>query len=465
MQISSFINKSGYSGSSTFTKLNPFTHETLHEVKACDLMGLVMAIQAANKGFADWKEAAVEERKAAVQELLAKLESGSESFAKLEALDQGLPLWFVRKYSVEASIELIKRLLQEPGLTRSAAGDTAGAKAVQVSAVGVIAIIASWNLSLKIILQRLIPAVLAGNAVIVKVSSQSPVTAHILSEIASGLPVSVLVSDDDEVKKALVAHPGVKAVSFAGRIESASDVITSAAKSSLQSYKKLQVSSGTKNSAVMLGEPDDVVFKSVMESFLIGQGQLAWNSARLFVLEKHEDLWQERIQQFLADLKPSEGIEDSSMWTPTLKFSSFEKFGEIKHQATDDQAKLLESGYKLSSAQLKTHLPVVFTKDMSRCSTLQQDQIHSPFFILSAVKYPFDVAKYSNVSYFGFAAHLWGDEEKLGKVAGSLDVGLVTYNKSSVAVASAFSGQKQSGYGLQDFSPDGLFYSNLKSVF
>jgi aminomuconate-semialdehyde/2-hydroxymuconate-6-semialdehyde dehydrogenase len=310
-----------------------------------------------------------------------------------------------------------------------------------------------------------VPAVLAGNSVIVKVSSQSPVTAYILSELVGDLPVSVLVSNDPELKKALVAHPGVKAVSFTGSIENAADVIASAAKSSLQNYKKLQISSGTKNSAVMLGEPTDEIFNSVMESFMIGQGQLAWNSARLFVLEKHEGHWQERIQHYLTSLKPSEGIDDSSMWTPVLKSSSFDKFAEIKHQAREDQAKLLESEYKLTDLQKKTHLPVVFTKDMSRCSTLQQDQIHSPFLILSAVKYPFDVAKYSNVSYFGFAAHLWGEEEKLAKVAGSLDVGVVTYNKSSAGIASAFAGMKQSGYGLQDFSPGGAFYSNLKSYF
>ena len=101
---------------------------------------------------------------------------------------------------------------------------------------------------------------------------------------------------------------------------------------------------------------------------------------------------------------------------------------------------------------------------MSRCSTLQQDQIHSPFYILSGVKYPFDVPKYSNVSYFGFAAHLWGEPEKLAKVADALDVGMVTYNKASFG-ETAFGAQKQSGYGQQDFSPFGSFYSNSKLIF
>jgi aminomuconate-semialdehyde/2-hydroxymuconate-6-semialdehyde dehydrogenase len=457
MQISSFIGKANYNGPSQFVKLNPFTHEPLHTVQSCDLMGFVSAIQAANHAFAEWKDTSADDRAKAVQKLLQLLREKAEGYARLEAVNQGLPYWFVKKYSIDASISLVESLLASAAV-KSVTGNE------QASPVGVISIIASWNLSLKIILQRLVPAVMAGNSVIVKVSSQSPVTAAILSEIASELPVQVLVTDDVDVKKALIAHPGIKAVSFVGRIENASEVIKSAAQTSLQNYKKLQISTGTKNPAVMLGEPDENTFNEIMQSFMLGQGQLAWNSSRLFVLEKHEQLWQERIQEFLKNLKPSEGIDDQSLWTPSLKSSTFEKFAEIRKQATDDQAKLLESSSPLGARE-KTHLPVVFTKDMSRCSTLQQDQIHAPFFILSAVKYPFDVAKYANVSYFGHAAHLWGDEEKLAKVAAGLDVGAVTYNKWSVSLTGAFAGQKQSGYGLQDFSPNGRFYSNSKLIF
>jgi len=457
MQVSSFIGKANYNGASQFVKLNPFTHEPLHEVQSCDLMGFVSAIQAANHAFSEWKDAATEERAKAVEKLLQNLREKAEGYARLEAINQGMPYWFVKKYSIDASVSLVESLLADAAVKLVAGNE-------KVSPVGVISIIASWNLSLKIILQRLVPAVLAGNSVIVKVSSQSPVTASILAEIAGDLPIQVIVSNDVDVKKALIAHPGIKAVSFVGRIENASEVIKSVAQTSLQYYKKLQISTGTKNPAVMLGEPDESSFNEIMQSFLVGQGQLAWNSSRLFVIEKHEQLWQDRIQEFLKNLKPSEGIDDQSLWTPSLKPSTFEKFAEIRKQATDDQAKLLVSSLPTGKCE-KTHLPVVFTKDMSRCSTLQQDQIHAPFFILSAVKYPFDVAKYANVSYFGHAAHLWGEEEKLAKVAAGLDVGAVTYNKWSVSLIEAFAGQKQSGYGLQDFSPSGRFFSNSKLIF
>jgi acyl-CoA reductase-like NAD-dependent aldehyde dehydrogenase len=79
------------------------------------------------------------------------------------------------------------------------------------------------------------------------------------------------------------------------------------------------------------------------------------------------------------------------------------------------------------------------------------------------VKYPFDVAKYSNVSYFGFAAHLWGEPEKLKKVGDGLEVGAIFMNQFSANSTRLWSAAKQSGYGLQDDRALGSFFSNTKN--
>ncbi|AGH96314.1 aldehyde dehydrogenase family protein [Pseudobdellovibrio exovorus] len=468
MQIASFIDNEIYQSSESFTALNPYTLEPQHEVKSCDLMGLVMAIQAANRAFAQWRTSSYDERIQVVEKIYESLKQNADRYALLEAQDQGLPLHFVQKYGIQKSLQTIESTLNI--FKSSAASITdANTELPQYAPVGVIAIVAPWNLSLRVTLDRLIPALLAGNAVVVKVSSHSVVTAAILGEIlqnagiVKGL-VNVLVSQDKEVKKALLAHPGVRAISVAGNIQTAQSVLASSATFLSQQFKKVQISSGSKNSAVVLAEPTDQIFTEVMESFMLGQGQLVWNSSRLFILEKFESDWEERIRNYLAALRPSESVEDTSVWTPCLKRDSFEKFDEIKQQAHVDKAKLLLTEFMLSEQQKKVFLPPVFTKDMSRCSTLQQDQIHSPFYILSAVKYPFDVAKYSNVSYFGFAAHLWGEPEKLKKVAEALDVGLVTYNRSSFDVVGPVAGVKQSGFGQQDFQSFGDFFSNVKKL-
>lgn len=463
MHISSFVGSSWLPENKTqFTKTNPFTGETLHSVSACDLMGLVQAITAANKAFAEWKEIVAQDRVQLIEKFKTYLIENKKQIAISEAQDQALPLWFVTQSTVESSIALIDSHIEE--FNKDILGDSGKS----YMPVGVVAIIASWNLSLKTILARVVPALLAGNAVVVKVSSQSPATALVLGQMLqqTGAPaglVNVLVSNESDVQQTLVTHPGVKAVSIVGSLETSQTVLQNLNKLSSQNFKKLQIASGSKNSAVALTEPTEAVFNEVMNSFMLGQGQLAWNSSRLFVLEKFEVQWSEKIQNYLQNLKPSESIEDTSVWTPCLKAKSFAKFGEIKAQAFEDKGKLLQSTNDLSPNLSSRYLAPVFTKDMSRCSTLQQDQIHSPFFILSAVKYPFDVAKYSNVSYFGFAAHLWGEAEKLKKVGDGLEVGAIFTNEFSANSARLWSGLKQSGYGLQDDRALGSFFSNTKN--
>lgn len=459
MQIHSFIENTFCSFETKFHKFNPYTLQPLHEVSSCDLIGLVTAIRSSHTAFQEWKISSIADRLALIERIKGALRLKSDEYARLEATDQGLPLEFVRKNTIEISVSNIVEVQKQIPLGEN----------LQYSGVGVIALVASWNLSLRVILDRLIPALLAGNAVVVKVSSQSVVSAQILAEIllqaeAPKSLVNIIVTDDPEVKKMLISHPGIKAVSFTGSIEKTSELLPLISQASLQNFKKIQISSGSKNSAVVMTEPMAENFPEIMSSFVCGQGQLVWNSARLFILERFEKEWEATIKDYLQTLKPSEGIEDSSLWTPCIKPESFSMFAEIKKQIFEDKGQLLLGDYQLSDLQKKTFLPAIFTKDMSRCSTLQQDQIHAPVFILSAVKYPFDVAKYSNVSYFGFAAHLWGEPEKMRKIAENLDVGLASVNKSSVEVPGAVTAVKQSGFGLQDFQSFGAFFSNVKKL-
>lgn len=465
MIIHSFINgqetrPTSQNQSHLLTKKNPYTGETQHQFHSADMLQAVTAIQQSQKFFAEYKQTTIEDRIQLLQKIKSYIESQKSKFAKLEAQDQGLHVGFVQSYSIDSSLSCLSDVINDLQNFQFNSSQ-------KFSPVGVIAVITSWNLSFRIVSERLFPAIAAGNTVVLKISSTSPVTAAIWTEIiqACALPsglIQILLSNDQDVKKVLVTHPGVRAVSFVGRLTNATEVMKWVASVGSQQFKKVQIATGSKNTAVVITEPNEEIFRLVMNSFLQGQGQLAWNSTRLFMLEKNEKIWHERIKQELSLLRPAESIEDQSVWTPVLKEESFQTFAEINALAVADQARLIRSEFKLTDFQKNSFLPMTFTQDMSNCSTLQQDQVMSPLFILSSVKYPFDVQKYSNVSYFGMAAHLWGEDEKLGKMAESLEVGLICKNKWSVQVFGAVKAVKQSGFGLQDYRTFGDFFSNAK---
>lgn len=474
MKITSFIsnlNQADISSSTshtdsvsqaTFIKKNPFDGEDLHQVIPASMMDAVRSVQWAQKAFEEWRLSTIEERLSLMSRFQQALTDHQDQFARQEAIDQGLPFDFVKKFGLQSVLQTLEDVIQQ----LKNRFEISRPQNIQYSPVGVITIVASWNLSLRTILERVFPALAAGNTVVVKVSSTSPVTAFCLRQLveaaqAHGL-IQVIVSRDHEISQILISHPSVKAISLTGRLETSQQILQKASDQIRQQFKKWQIGAGSKNSAVVTNEPNVEFLQKVMSSFLIGQGQLVWNSSRLFILEKYEKQWQQALQEFLSQLKPSQGVDDPSLWTPCLKESSYKTFSDISQLAVQDHAHLQQTKFSLTESQKKNFLPVTFTQDMSKCSTLQQDQIDAPLFILTAVKYPFDIPKYSNVSYYGFAAHLWGDPEKLHKVSESLEVGLVCSNKWSVEVPGPVAAVKQSGYGLQDYQIFGDFYSNAK---
>lgn len=462
MIIQSYINSTFQKSTSTFIKKNPYTQADQHTVESGDIMQAVQSIQGAQKAFAEWKASTPEDRVLLLQKMKENLIKNKLMYAKLEAQDQALPLTFVQRHGVQAAIESFESAIQQLQNHKPSESES-------FSPNGVTVIVASWNLSLRVISERLAPALAAGNSVIIKVSSASPITATILGQLLADVNapiglVQVIVSNQQDVKDILISHPGVKAVSFVGHLKNSSEVLKKISAQSFNQFKKIQIASGSKNSAVVLTAPTDQLFTEVISSFMIGQGQLSWNSNRLFILEKFEQEWVDRITKFLADLKPAKLIEDSSLWHPCLKQESFDHFGEIENLAIQDKAHLIQTGYALTQDEIKSYLNPTFTKDMSNCSTLQQDQVQAPLFILSVVKYPFDVAKYSNVSYYGQSAHIWAEESKVAKVAEQLDVAQIFVNKWSAERHQPNKGVKQSGFGLQDYHVFGEFFSNVKNL-
>ncbi|MBC7457051.1 MAG: aldehyde dehydrogenase family protein [Bdellovibrionaceae bacterium] len=444
--------------SSLITKLNPFTHDVLYTHPKSSIIDLVKTIQAANKAFSEWKTSSIAERLSFLEKITAQYILKKDEIILSEALDQGLCLSFTARANYEMGLHLLNSFKQE--MTHQ--NDHADPRKI-FFANGVVAVILSWNLSNRLFIQKAISALMAGNTVIVKVSSHAISTAVKWKEIlhASGMTeelIQFVVSDAADFKKLLVSHPGIKAITVAGSLATSAAILKTQSETAEQQFKKIQLNSGTKNSCVVLDAPNEDLVNEVLETFLIGQGQLAWNSSRLFILEKFQKEWIETLQNKLNTLKPASTVEDASLWGPIVKTANIEKYAYYQKQAIDDQAKLIRS-----KGEIKPGFAApFFTYDMSNCSELQQDQLNLPIFVLSDVKYGFDVPKYSNVSYYGHSANIFSQNAPSEKIVNQLDVGLVSLNKWSVYQMISFKAVKQSSFGVQDSQIFGEFNSNVK---
>lgn len=422
---------------------------------------LVKAIQGANKAFGEWKDSNLEDRIAVIDKVYTYLSEHKKKFAEVEATEQSLSYKFTMSANIEMALTKLKNLKIE--LTSEIPAD-------QLSLpVGVVGVVLSWNLSTRLFVEKVLPAILAGNAVVVKVSSITPGTGKLWTELFQNIGlteglVQVLHGEDVAFKKLFVTHPGIKALLVTGSLETSCEIIKSVASvttATTQNFKKIQIHSGSKNSAIVLKDMDEASMTEVLNSYLQGQGQLAWNSARLFVLEKNEKIWMDFVAHKLHEFKPSQGIYDDSPWTPLVKTKSVASFASLIAQAKSDQAKIISVSDQNLPAQV---VAPFFTKDMSNCSVLQQDQVHGPAFILSTVKYPFDIPKYSNVSYYGHSSSVWTELGKNQKVIQQLDVGLVSLNRWSIYADNTIAGVKQSSFGNMNSQIFGDFYCNVKKL-
>ena len=438
-----------------FSKKSPFDGSELAQVTESDAMDVIKSVQAAKKVLPQIEALSVAERAKVLTDLAAYLESKKSEIAYQEALHQGLPKSFVLKNSVEVAIAHL-RANAESLLLPLPSG-------FEARASGVIGVITSWCLSLRLITERLAPAMAAGNAVIVKVSEHSPITAMILGE---GLKVVnapagwvQFLQGKADVAQIVAGHPSIRAVTAVGR----NSTMEAVAKAGLAQFKKLQLNGGAKNGAAVLSDFDYASrMPEILRSFMIGQGQMCWNTSRLFLLESFHKEFNEALSAYMQTLEPLMSPDGDSVWTPLIS--------EERAQILSDRTSFGVSEHgKVFCGQQKLDLPGNFVKptwmlDLPNCSVMQQDELHAPLFLITPVKYQHEILKWANTSYLAHSAVVWGGAEKVQKVASKWECAHVFENSWLNGESNIIFGHKQSSFGNLEMDWKSSFYSDGKKL-
>lgn len=297
--------------------------------------------------------------------------------------------------------------------------------------VGVVALISPRIFPIRTTLERWVPSFLAGNATLIKMSSKVPQAKALLEKLfqdcAVPLDSTVIIDEPREAMgDMLTTHPGIRALSFVGSQKTGEEILAKVLGS-----KKLQMWLGG--------------FTTNLVTDL--QGLESALASLKYQLEN--DLWKTPLypQRWIV----LDSIEKESEAGLNEIFRSRAIGAEVKSffsQAESEEAKIREGWLH--------HLPL--------CSLIQQSEVRLPTVTLNSVKYPFDMQKWVNHSATGYAVQLWGDPHKNQKLASKFEVGVVTLNQSMNHKDSILFGVKQSVYGTTDLNPDGLFFSEQRSV-
>jgi phenylacetaldehyde dehydrogenase len=458
----------------TFATVNPSTEEVLAQVAYASAVDVDRAVVAARTAFespSPWSKMTPRERSHLLWRIGDLIDAHADEFAQLEALDNGKRVEAARDGDVATSAELFRYFagwatkMEGTTIPMSVPGRAFHAY-TRREAIGVVAGIVPWNFPLLMACFKIIPAITAGNTVILKPAEQTPLTALRLGELLleAGVPAGVvnIVPGFGDTGAALVEHHGVDKVAFTGSTEVGKKIAAAAA----GNLKKVSLELGGKAPNIIFNDADiDAAIAGAVLGGYFNEGQCCVNGSRLYVQRGVFDRVVEGVAAAARAITVGDGFDPTSQMGPLVSQEQHEKVLGYIRGAVRDGAVLNAGSADAVGDRGFFVAPTLITSVTERMA-VQTDEIFGP--VVTAV--PFDtedeVVAAANNTVYGLAAGVWskdiGTAHRVGARLRAGTVWLNTWHADDVTLPRG--GFKQSGWGreLGSFGLDD--YTELKTV-
>ncbi|WP_372349828.1 aldehyde dehydrogenase [Streptomyces sp. KL116D] len=450
--------------------VNPTTGKPQADLALAGEQEVDQAVAAARSGYRAWWAMSAPARRDALHRLIVLVEEHSDELTRIGALESGVPV----AGGTGLALEWMRYYA---GWADKLDGETVpiqgGLDYVLPEPYGVIGVIIPWNSPLTACAMTVIPALAAGNAVVLKPPELAPFAAIRLGQLAlrAGLPAGTLtvIPGDGRAGDALVRHPEVAKVSFTGGGSTAQKVIEATAPMT----KPLMLELGGKSANIVFSDAnlDAAVPLAAQQAFsLTGQGCCL--PTRLIV---HDDVYDEvirRLVQVTEQLQVGDPLEATTAIGPVINAGACERIlGVIDRAATQREGTIVAGGKRMGGALADGYFiqPTVFG-DVLPDSELSQKEVFGPVLAVSRFRTEEQAIDIANGTAFGLAAYVHtNDLGRAHRLASRLEAGNVSVNGFYGMTPNApFGGYKASGFGrtggrvgLTEFLQQKNVYINL----
>ena len=455
----------------TFGVLNPATAQPLATVSEAGVEDVERAVAAASAAFETWGALSPVTRGRHMHRFANLVEEQAEELAGIESRNVGMPIGDARG-QLSMIVDVIRYYA---GAVDKFFGNTIPVERDGVALtfrepIGVVGLITPWNFPLNIANWKAAPAIAAGNTVVLKPASLTPLSVLRYAELAleAGIPAGVLnvvPGPGATVGNALVAHPAVGKIGFTGSTEVGAGIARQAA----AGIKRVTLELGGKSACVVFADADlEKVGRLAPYAVFENCGQDCCARSRLIVEESVKDELVERYAETARNLRVGMPDDPQTEIGPLVSAGQRETVERYVGLGVTEGARVVAGGERPDGALEAGffYRPTVLD-GVSNEMTVAREEIFGPVVSVIPFRDEAEAIRIANDTPYGLSGSLWTrDGARQLRVARALRTGVLGVNtNSSVFVQTPFGGYKQSGVG-KELGMHALEHNTeLKSVF
>ncbi|MCX3058948.1 gamma-aminobutyraldehyde dehydrogenase [Streptomyces beihaiensis] len=455
----------------THTVVDPATGADVLTYELAGAGDVDAAVAAARGAFPSWAGATPGERSDAMHRFAGVLAERAEQFAQLESLQCGKPLKLSREFDVPGSID---NTAYFAGAARHLQGQSAGEYSgdhtsyVRREPIGVVGSIAPWNYPLQMAAWKVLPAIAAGNTIVLKPAELTPLTSLLFAQAASdaGIPdgvVNVVTGAGKEAGEHLVGHPDVAMTSFTG----STGVGRRVAQIATATVKRLHLELGGKAPFVVFDDADlEAAVHGAVAGALINSGQDCTAATRAYVQRPLYDAFVSGVADLMATVRLGDPFAPDTDLGPLISHAQRDRVAAFVDRARS-YARLVTGG-TVPGGALKNgayYTPTLIA-DAAQDSEAVQAEIFGPVLVVLPFDSDDEGIRLANDTPYGLAASAWSTGVyRANRATREIKAGCVWVNDHIPIISEMpHGGYKASGFGKDMSAYSFEEYTQVKHV-
>jgi len=440
-------------GRNTEEVINPATGETLASLPHASSADLDRALDAAKRGFREWRTTPADKRAAVLTKAAGLIKERAGEIAQALTREQGKPVGEAKGETIYAAMLLefyageCKRLYG-----RTLVRPEGSRVEIQYHPVGPVAGFAPWNFPTLNVMRKIGGALAAGCSVIVKPSEETPASgiAIVQAMLDAGVPAGAaqcVFGVPSEVSEHLLASPIIRKLTFTG----STAVGKHLAKLAADDLKITTMELGGHGPVLIFSDADvDKALDTMAANKFRNGGQVCVSPTRFLIeddlFERFRDGFVERAEK----IKVGNGLEDGVQMGPMANARGVDGIQNKIADAVEHGGKLLSGGERIGN-QGYFHQPTVLSEVPTEAEIMNEEPF-GPVAIINPMSGEDAMLEEANRLPYGLAAYAWTqDPARRRRLAAEVEAGMLAINGGSVsAVDAPFGGVKWSGYGSED---------------